>query len=324
MRCLALGQAWKSLGGDVAFITACSADWLLDRLDGERFVVRRLATSSDPAAWDVITATMEEQPNAFLVFDGYQYTLADQRHAKQSGYRLLVIDDLAQLPQYCADVILNSSRVAGQLDYRCERATQCLFGTRFVLLRREFLEWRDWTRAVSRVAGRVLVVMGGTDPLDITPRVLHGLGQLDVPLEILVTGRSETSVYGRQPANSPIDGSVRARRGRHAARHRVGRRRRIRRRQHLLGAGVHGSSRDRHRTSRHQRWVADTVVRGGAAISAGGHSALKCEDLAAAAARLVHDSAARRAMRDRGRELVDGEGARRVASVCWQYLQQTA
>ena len=43
------------------------------------------------------------------------------------------------------------------------------------MLRREFKPWRDWKREIAPVGRKVLVTVGGTDPENVTGRVLHAL-----------------------------------------------------------------------------------------------------------------------------------------------------
>jgi len=46
------------------------------------------------------------------------------------------------------------------------------------LLRREFLTWRGWKRKVPEVARNVLVTLGGSDPANVTLKVLQALNDL--------------------------------------------------------------------------------------------------------------------------------------------------
>jgi UDP-2,4-diacetamido-2,4,6-trideoxy-beta-L-altropyranose hydrolase len=50
-----------------------------------------------------------------------------------------------------------------------------LLGTRYCLLRREFTAWREWRREIAPVAHKVLVTMGGSDPENVTARVMKAL-----------------------------------------------------------------------------------------------------------------------------------------------------
>ena len=136
MRSLALAQAWQAAGGQVIFITACESEALRRRLIGEKLEVVAL---SDPSDWQVVARALEAQPNAWVALDGYHFDTAYQQRFKDAGHRLLVIDDLAQLDLYVADLVLNQNLAAQGLTYAHQPATRLLLGTDYVLLRKEFL-----------------------------------------------------------------------------------------------------------------------------------------------------------------------------------------
>lgn len=182
MRCLALGQAWKDAGGKVTFITACQNGGLLQRLKEEGFDLHPLASPyPDPGDWDYTKDILVAHPDAWVALDGYHFDEAYQQRVKKTGHRLLVIDDLAHLKHYYADILLNQNLRAEKLHYPCEPDTRLLLGTRYVLLRREFLARRDRQREIPEVAKRVLVTLGGSDPENHTLKVIQALQKVDVP-----------------------------------------------------------------------------------------------------------------------------------------------
>lgn len=181
MRCLALAQAWKDAGNNVIFVTACQSEGLLRRLREEEFDIHPLARpypSGDD--WEYTKNILDDHPSAWVVLDGYGFDEVYQQQAKESGHRLLVIDDAAHLKHYYADIVLNQNLHADQLRYSCQSYTRLLLGTRYVLLRREFLTWKDWKRDIPEVAGRVLVTLGGVDPENHTLEVIQALAGLQV------------------------------------------------------------------------------------------------------------------------------------------------
>jgi len=188
MRCLALAQAWKDAGGKVAFITACRNEGLLERLREEGFEVHLLSSSyPDPGDWEVTKNVLARHPDAWVVLDGYHFDETYQKRIKDAGNRLLVIDDMAHLKHYYADIVLNQNLHAEDLHYSCEPYTRLLLGTKYVLLRREFLAWRGWKREVPEMARRVLVTLGGSDPENYTLKVIKALQKVDISgLEAIV------------------------------------------------------------------------------------------------------------------------------------------
>ena len=91
----------------------------------------------------------EERPD-WTVLDGYHFDISFHKAVRAEGCRLLVIDDMAHLPVYEADIILNQNYGAEKLDYNIDGSARLMLGTEYVFLRREFtrLEGRD--RPVSK------------------------------------------------------------------------------------------------------------------------------------------------------------------------------
>ena len=182
MRCLALAQGWKDVGGEVTFITACQDEGLLQRLRDEEFDIKLLTSAyPDTADWNSTRDILAGRPGAWVVLDGYHFDEVYQRQVREAGHRLLVIDDNAHLKHYYADIVLNQNLYAEQLRYACEPYTRLLLGTRYVLLRREFLVWKEWHREIPEVARRVLITLGGGDPDNNTLKVIQTLQDVGIP-----------------------------------------------------------------------------------------------------------------------------------------------
>ncbi len=182
MRCLALAQAWKDAGGKVLFITACRNEGMLQRLRDEGFKVHILpAPYPDPAEWTEMQPVLAVHARAWLVLDGYHFDERYQQWVKSLGCPLMVIDDMANLNRYYADVIVNQNLHAERLSYPCEDYTRLLLGISYVLLRREFRDQGSVVRPFTDVAQRVLVTLGGADPDNYTEKVVQALEKANVP-----------------------------------------------------------------------------------------------------------------------------------------------
>ena len=109
------------------------------------------------------------------MLDGYHFDENYQKWIKELGHNLLVIDDMAHLKHYYADIVLNQNLHANKLNYHCEPYSKLFLGTKYVLLRREFLKWRGWKREIPKIASKVLVTLGGGDPDNVTLKVIKAL-----------------------------------------------------------------------------------------------------------------------------------------------------
>jgi UDP-2,4-diacetamido-2,4,6-trideoxy-beta-L-altropyranose hydrolase len=212
LRCLALAQAWKDAGGEVTFVTACQNEGLLSRLQDEAFKLHIIPVSHpDPDDWKHMRMVLEGFAGAWVVLDGYHFDEDYQLNVKETAHRLLVTDGLAQLTHYYADIVLNPNLYAEQLHYLCEPGTSLLLGTRYALLRREFLAWKDLKREIPEMGNRLLVTLGGSDPDNCVLKVIRALDRAGVSgLEVtVVIGASNHYMAESQQVASSISIPIR-------------------------------------------------------------------------------------------------------------------
>lgn len=190
MRCLALAQTWQDYGGEVTFACISLPPALGARLKAETIAVRMLdvlAGSADDAGAAIALA--QDIGAETVVVDGYIFGAAYQRHIKDAGLRLLFVDDNGHAEHYYADFVLNQNVQADESLYaKREPYTRLLLGVGYTLLRREFRVWRSWERPPHPVARFVLVTMGGSDPQNVTLRVIDALRGLPFVATVVVGG----------------------------------------------------------------------------------------------------------------------------------------
>lgn len=176
MRCLALAQQWQDQGGRCIFVMALDAGAIFERLKSENMEVRRI--NSDVGSRDDIAATVEiarQEDASWIVLDGYNFTVDNQKQIKDADFKLLVIDDNADYEHYYADIVLNQNIHATQEMYPedCrEDYTRLLLGVEYCLLRREFVKHKNIVREYGDKPQRIMITMGGADPDDVTCKVL--------------------------------------------------------------------------------------------------------------------------------------------------------
>jgi UDP-2,4-diacetamido-2,4,6-trideoxy-beta-L-altropyranose hydrolase len=124
-----------------------------------------------------------------VVLDGYDFDLDYQRSLRADGCRIMVIDDMVRLPHYETDILLNQNLGAEHLDYNLNSDATLLLGPQYALLRREFIVWRSRLHTVPETARKILVTLGGSDPENVTLKVIKALRHLEVSrLQIRVVG----------------------------------------------------------------------------------------------------------------------------------------
>jgi UDP-2,4-diacetamido-2,4,6-trideoxy-beta-L-altropyranose hydrolase len=195
MRCLALAQAWQHNGGPVIFAALNTLPTaLIARLEAEGMAVHLLSVEPGSAEDAQQTIALARAAGgACVVVDGYHFDAEYQRRIKDALLQLLSIDDNGHAKHYSADWVLNQNIHADEHLYSSrEPYTRLLLGTRYVLLRREFWKWQGWRREVTTPAHNVLITMGGSDPNNMTLRIMEALSSvaLDSLNVVIVIGGS--------------------------------------------------------------------------------------------------------------------------------------
>ena len=182
MRCLALAQAWQDTGGRAIFAMAESVPAIDARIAAERIEAVNIKECPGSLADAACTADLASRCNAtWIVADGYHFGSEYQRRLKHSAVKLLFLDDNGRAGHYVADVVLDPNPHADEGLYANRQSyTRLLLGPAYALLRREFRAYRDCKRTIPKIGRKVLVTLGGTDPDDVTLRVIEGLKTLKI------------------------------------------------------------------------------------------------------------------------------------------------
>jgi UDP-2,4-diacetamido-2,4,6-trideoxy-beta-L-altropyranose hydrolase len=178
MRCLALANAARTRGLNIAFICAELPDVLEGRLLDAGCVVHRIGVI--PGSLEDSEQTFKLARNAqWLVLDGYRFDDAFEAVLKAnleiSGTRILAFDDEGLQSHASVDAILNQNHGAEQFAPNYSSSAKQLLGSRFALLRPEFLIWQTWERPTPECISRILVTFGGSDLGNHSLNVLQAL-----------------------------------------------------------------------------------------------------------------------------------------------------
>jgi UDP-2,4-diacetamido-2,4,6-trideoxy-beta-L-altropyranose hydrolase len=174
MRCVALAQAWQDAGGQAIFTMAATTPTVSERLRNEGFDVVQAVARAESDGAEEIAKLADKIGSSWVVVDGYEFGAAYQARLKSRGLKVLFIDDNGHAMHYSADLVLNQNVHASEALYsNREATTRLLLGPRFAMLRREFAPWRDWKRETPLIVRKVLVTLGGSDPDNVTERILR-------------------------------------------------------------------------------------------------------------------------------------------------------
>jgi spore coat polysaccharide biosynthesis predicted glycosyltransferase SpsG len=308
MRCLAIADAWLERGGEVDWFTAQMPEMLRDAVRARDVRLHDLDT---PADWKTTAEYGRRSGAQCVVVDGYGFE-SGPSCLRRAGLRVAVIDDDGRWPLYDCDVLINHNVLAEEMTYRALPETQLLLGPSYALLRREF-RLRPRPERTTKPVTRVLASFGGDDAARLGERVAKLVPAALPGCEVTVS-RGFTS-RGEQRADSSV-------------RHHVG--------ANLVEVmaavdlaivtassicwelAYMGVPAITVTVASNQERVARSLHARGLTESLGWHHQVSDEAIVSAVSRLAADTSRRAAMIERGRALVDGQGAARVCAVLSQ------
>lgn len=207
-RCLALADALQLRGVECCFVCRHIPDSYAEQLASRGFPLMQLnSASAAPAPSDVHYATWlgvapevdAAETRARLNGTGYDWLVVDhyalgaqwEQALRDSANRILVLDDLADRPHEC-DVLLDQNyHVDAEARYvdKLPQGCRMLLGPRYALLRREFQQARARIRPRSGTIHKVLVFFGGVDAANYTQSAVDALtrlGRKDLSVDVII------------------------------------------------------------------------------------------------------------------------------------------
>lgn len=165
-RCLSLAEALRRVGTDCFFLLD-EDPVCVDQATAAGFEAIRIRPGED------LSRTIEQcrkRKARAIVTDSYALDTAYLAGLREAKAVVAAVDDLAdrELP---VDLVINGSMNADQLAYRAGKTTRFLLGPQYILLRLEFAE--EPKRTIAEQVRRVLVTVGGGDPEQLTPKLVR-------------------------------------------------------------------------------------------------------------------------------------------------------
>ena len=199
MRCLAIAQAFRKKGDKTIYAGRFTSEPVVKRIRDEGVTVFRMDDTGPDLKKDLkqtlsllcsiredyrdlgMKDTENDRPeDVWIVLDGYHFSDDYQRGLKQEGYSLIVVDDIAHLSHYYADILLNQNIYASELNYSYDPNTELLFGPEFALIRNEFEQVRKTSQKdVPEKAENILITFGGSDSKNMTLKAIQALNHLN-------------------------------------------------------------------------------------------------------------------------------------------------
>lgn len=191
VRCLALADALTAAGWSCAFASAPGTTETVPALARSGY---RLIKLTDAGQEPALLKAAIPQGCDLLVVDHYGRDAGFEAACRAWAARILVGDDLADRRHEC-DYLLDPTLGRKPADYAPLTPGNCrmLLGPEFALLRPQFPAARPAAlarRASPQAIRRILVSLGGTDPSNLTARVLKGivLSGVEAAVDVVLGG----------------------------------------------------------------------------------------------------------------------------------------
>jgi len=184
-RSLSLAEGLRKSGLESCFLTQENSE-TNRRIQNQEFPI---STLPQVGAWTGQDAkatlnTAEQLGCRAVVIDSYGPGTDYFAQLRNGGLYVIAKDDLALFPFPC-QMVVNGNANASQLPYQSTTGdTEFLLGIEYIVLGKEFQE-DALAKNRHQTVENILVILGGTDPYDIMPKILDSLAML--PGEFKVT-----------------------------------------------------------------------------------------------------------------------------------------
>lgn len=123
-----------------------------------------------------LRSLLRENEISILITDSYnidqQYLLA----VKKEVDLLVSIHDFVPFP-FPSDIVINGNVYAEKMEYESlNDNTEFLLGIKYLLMKNEFVDLSE--REISKDVRKILITVGGGDPLNITPKIIKSMKYL--------------------------------------------------------------------------------------------------------------------------------------------------
>ena len=169
MRCLSIADAAKKLGEDTIFIMADDSAECLIKSRGYNTVILHTPWDDMEQEIEKIIPIIRSEGIQDLLIDSYQVTEKYLRTLSKET-KIAYIDDIDRFI-YPVDTLICYAAYAEKFGYPSKYAdTKLLLGTKYAPLRQEF--FGIGKKVIHDKVGRILVLSGGTDPMNVLQQIL--------------------------------------------------------------------------------------------------------------------------------------------------------
>ena len=181
MRTLALAQKWQKERGDIYFLINDNEN-LKKRIISEnmKYIVNPFKSGSMEDS-KFLLSTVFDNEISWVIVDGYVFNEDYFDFLRNNQLNFLIFDDDGKKFHYNSNIVLNQN-LHGEYewyDLKKESYTKLLIGTKFTLLRNEFLNHMGYEKTIKNKAKNILITLGGSDVKNYSLNILEILNMLE-------------------------------------------------------------------------------------------------------------------------------------------------
>lgn len=180
-RSITLAEELQAKGGEIYFLTK-SNHIVVNQIGNSGFKVIKLKNNGD-----IIHSLEEIKPNVAIIDRGEVEELFAKKLKDKLNARLVIFGNLSTANKY-ADVVINiiGSNFKNRKFLDKNTNTLYYYGPRYYILRKEFYEFKKSGKELNDRIKKILLIFGGSDPLNLTSKVLDELLSWEEELKINV------------------------------------------------------------------------------------------------------------------------------------------
>jgi len=185
MRCATLSEELRRQGARITFICREDEGNLIDFLEQSGFNVHNLPSGVVPEEDAVLTSKFlvkESGKTGCLIVDHYGLDISWERYLRPYAERIMVIDDYVDREHVC-DILLNQNYGVDYYVYDGITPQGCkkLTGSSYVLLRDQFRATRKNASRRNGEVKKIFIFFGGADDTNETGKAIEAAHLLDRP-----------------------------------------------------------------------------------------------------------------------------------------------
>jgi UDP-2,4-diacetamido-2,4,6-trideoxy-beta-L-altropyranose hydrolase len=225
IRCLTLAKGLIQAGAQVEFITRSHVGNLIKYIERKGFKVHTLHNAKtltskknedEYASWlqvsqekdakDTIEILKNYQAD-WIIVDHYSIDEVWEKRIQPYARKIMIIDDLANRKHYC-NLLLDMTVNRKESDYLLKTTEDCkiLVGAKYILMRDQFKANKPialMRRKNMSDVKRILISLGGTDPLNITSWVLNEIEtaniRSDIEIDVIINSdKGQSNIIRKQ------------------------------------------------------------------------------------------------------------------------------